>query len=199
MTYLSRLADSFARQSTPGKPILLAALALAGCATGSSSSFTQAPLLFAESADASGKIVASTDGPRGDPDLAPYLRFGDAIPNYAAVGGNAVLPINALLPADLVSVETPAISGIAASVATPVASAQVALSPGAARPVDAAAIIGAPPRAAALAGAAAATASQALVTAKPILAGRPLKVPGQAANLLAASSATLRACLAKGC
>lgn len=199
MTYLSRFPALFASRRTPGKSILLVAFALAGCATGSSSSFTQAPLLFAESADSSGRIVASTDGPRAHNGLAAYSHFGDAIPNYAAVGGNAVLPINALLPADLASVEIPAMPGITASVAAPFASAQAGLSPGAARPAGAAATIGAPPQASALTGAVAATASQALVTAKPILAGRPLTVPAQTANLLAASSATLHVCLAKGC
>lgn len=67
---------------------------LGGCVTGSSASFTQAPIFFAEASDASGDPVANADegGSRsGTTAVEPSSLSGNA---YLAVAGNATLPVS---------------------------------------------------------------------------------------------------------
>ncbi|MBV9843175.1 MAG: hypothetical protein JOY99_16850 [Sphingomonadaceae bacterium] len=74
----------------------LGALAvLSGCAAGSTSSFTQAPLFFSEQTDRSGTIVATAE-PSGDNDSDGGLTagsFDNGVPSYVSAGGNALLPV----------------------------------------------------------------------------------------------------------
>lgn len=68
------------------------ALALGGCATASSSSFTQAPLFLSVEDEGGTSVAADT--------LAPYGTRDRGIANYSVAGGNALLPVRAVAPLD---------------------------------------------------------------------------------------------------
>jgi len=78
--------------------VLSLALLAGGCATGSSASFTMAPLFFSELANADGEIVATSDTPGRNATLVPYRPLDEGVETYVAASGNAVLPVNAVLP-----------------------------------------------------------------------------------------------------
>ena len=201
-------------------------LPLAGCATGSSASFTQAPLIFAEQSAPDGVPTSAT--------LATPLEIQASDPaaagiGYVAIGGNAVLPVAALstltdalgatlpehLPVAILLQISPA-DGATVAATLPVASlavtaglptgptlAPVSASLAASLPatsiaIDAALSTGSPgATAAAIVG----PVSVALVTTQPILSGvtAQLATPG-GSNLLTLSAGNLvRICLLKGC
>lgn len=72
--------------------LVTAGTALGGCATASSSSFTQAPLFLSIEDQPTADAATET--------LAPYGSRERGVANYSVLGGNAVLPVRAVVPLD---------------------------------------------------------------------------------------------------
>ena len=114
--------------------LLPLALLAGGCTTGSSASFTMAPLFFSESADPAGEIL---------PDSAPVVDHAAAAPgapaglvqvSYIAASGNAVLPVNVIADGSalpLVAINTAGLvsSGVLEALPGAVGGIAVALGP----------------------------------------------------------------------
>jgi hypothetical protein len=73
--------------------LALAGTALGGCATASSSSFTQAPLFLSIEDQGTAEVA-------GEQPLAPYGTLDRGVANYNIAGGNALLPVRAVQPLD---------------------------------------------------------------------------------------------------